>query len=291
MIPRKIRLLLPALLSFICTGIHAQTFYRWTEFGVGAGASQYFGDLNDQYGFKHIRPAFSAFMRYHFNHYIALRVSGTYTQLGYDDKDNSNAYQHMRNLSFRTNIWEGAVQADFNFFRFETGNDENWWTPYLTGGIGAFYYNPYTFYNGDKYYLRPLGTEGQNLGGAYASRKYSNVAVCFPIGAGIKWWAFPGVNMALEITDRLTTTDYIDDVSTTYVGADKFAPDPTSLNAAYYLQDPSVLSNPTQPLGRAGKQRGNSASRDQYMMVQFQISIQLKTYKCPAYMSVWRTMY
>ena len=37
-------------------------------------------------------------------------------------------------------------------------------------------------------------------------------------------------------------------------------------------------------LGRAGKQRGNSASKDQYLMFTFSISFQLKTYKCPTYL-------
>jgi hypothetical protein len=287
---KKIILTLFAVVSLLVK-VNAQTFYRWTEWGASVGATQYFGDLNDHYGFHFIRPSFGVFGRYHLNHYIALRLSANYAQVGYDDSYNSNAYQQERNLSFRSNIFEGVLQAEFNFFRFATGEEDSRWTPYLTGGIGAFYYNPYTTFDGEKYYLRPLGTEGQNLGSEYSSRKYSNVAMCFPIGVGIKWWAAPGVNIGFEITDRLTTTDYLDDVSTTYVGANKFAPDPTKLNAAYYLQDPSILKNPAEPLGRAGKQRGNSSTKDQYMMLQVHVSFQLKTYKCPVNISAWRSLY
>lgn len=287
---KKIIIVLFAVVNLFVKA-NAQTFYRWTEWGAAVGTSQYFGDLNDHYGFHYIRPAFGVFGRYHLNHYIAVRLSANYTKVGYDDSYNTNAYQQERNLSFRSDIFEGALQAEFNFFRFATGEEDSRWTPYLTGGIGAFYYNPYTTFDGEKYYLRPLGTEGQNLGDQYSSRKYSNVAMCFPIGVGVKWWAAPGVNIGLEITDRLTSTDYLDDVSTTYVGADKFAPDPTKLNAAYYLQDPSVLKNPSEPLGRAGKQRGNSSTKDQYMMVQLHVSFQLKTYKCPVNVSAWRSMY
>lgn len=288
--PRKIVHLLFVLLA-LSGKSNAQTYYRWTEFGVAGGTTQYFGDLNDNYGFHYIRPNFGVFARYNLNHYVSLRLSGNYTQVGYDDSYNKNIYQKERNLNFRSNIFEATIQAELNFFRFETGNLECQWTPYITGGIGAFYYNPYTFYKGDKYYLRPLGTEGQNFGGTYGSRAYNRTALCFPIGVGVKWWMFPGVNVGLEITDRLTNTDYLDDVSTTYVGASKFAPDPTALNAPYFIQDPSLLKNPSNPIGREGKQRGSSATKDQYLMVQLHLSIQLKTYKCPVTPPYWRTHY
>lgn len=285
---KKITAFLLAFLFTACS-LSAQTFYKWLELGVAGGASQYFGDLNDNYGFRHVKANFGVFGRYNLNHYLALRLSANYTQVGYDDKFNTNPYQNLRNINFQSNIFEANVQAEFNFFRFETGNLECQWTPYITGGIGAFYYNPYTIYNGDKYFLRPLGTEGQNLG--YDERKYSNTALCFPIGLGVKWWLIPGVNLGLEVTDRLTNTDYLDDVSTTYVGASRFAPDPTALNVAYYIQDPSILKNPSAPLGREGKQRGSNATKDQYVMVQLHLSMQLRTYKCPVTPPYWRTHY
>jgi hypothetical protein len=271
--------------------LSAQNVYSWGEYGVAGGATQYFGDLNDNYGFNNIKANFGVFGRYNLNHYLALRLSANYTQVGYKDSYNKNAYQKMRNLSFQSQIFDATLQAEFNFFRFETGSLEHQWTPYITGGIGGFYYNPYTLYNGDKYYLQPLGTEGQNFGAQYADRKYNKLAMCFPIGIGVKWWVLPGVNIGLEITDRLTNTDYLDDVSTTYVGADRFAPDPTALNAPYFIQDPSLINNPSNPLGREGKQRGSSATRDQYLMAQFHISIQIKKYKCPVTPPYWRTHY
>lgn len=288
--PKKIVFLFILLISSGAKTF-AQTYYRWTEFGAAGGATQYFGDLNDNYGFRNIRENFGIFGRYNFNHYISLRLSANYTKVGYDDAYNKNAYQNQRNLSFQSNIFETTLQAELNFFRFETGNLECQWTPYLTGGIGGFYYNPYTIYQGDKYFLRPLGTEGQNFGDQYSDRVYGKFAWCVPLGVGVKWWLLPGVNMGLEITDRLTITDYLDDVSTTYVGADKFAPDPTALNAAYFIQDPSLIKTPNSPIGKEGKQRGSSNTKDQYLMLQLHLSVQLKTYKCPTEQSYWRTQY
>lgn len=278
------------LLACSLNSSQAQTFYKWTEFGASVGATQYFGDLNDNYGFKHIRSNFGVLTRYNFNHYISIRASANYTQVGYDDKYNSNAYQKMRNLSFRSDIYEATIQTEFNFFRYETGNEENGWTPYVTIGLGGFYYNPYTTFKGEKYYLRPLGTEGQNLP-QYSDRKYKSISMCVPIGAGVKWWLAPGVNMGLEAVHRLTFTDYLDDVSNTYIGADKFAPDPTALNAAYFIQDPSLILNPQNPIGQVNKQRGANNTLDQYLMLQFWVSIQLKTYKCPSNLGYWRTQY
>src|SRR5205823_2160793 len=130
------------------------------------------------------------------------------TSIGYEDAFNNNAFYKARNLSFKSDIVELAVQSEFNFTRFTTGEDGRRFTPYLTGGIGAFYFNPYTELAGSKQYLRKLGTEGQNLSG-YEDRKYHSIAVCFPVGIGFKYWIKPGLNVGFEIADRLTLTDYL----------------------------------------------------------------------------------
>lgn len=273
------------ILSIISGILHAnaQMFFAGTEYGIVAGGSQYFGDLNDNYGFKTIHPAGGAFIRLPFNPYISLRTSVNYTMVGYDDKLSSDPYNKQRNLNFKSNIIEGVAQFEFNFFRFATGENGSRFTPYLTGGIGVFYYNPYTYYNGIKYNLNAIGTEGQHVG--YNDRNYKPVAVCFPIGAGIKYWVKPGINLGFEISDRLTTTDYLDDVSSTYVGANKFPSDPKFPTPAYVLQDRSVELDPNNPLGRAGKQRGNSSTKDQYLMFVINLSFQLKVYRCPGYLT------
>ena len=53
------------------------------------------------------------------------------------------------------------LQGDFNFYRFMPGEADFRFTPYITLGAGIFNYDPYAYLNGDKYFLRPLGTEGQ----------------------------------------------------------------------------------------------------------------------------------
>jgi hypothetical protein len=252
----------------------SQSYFTALEVGFSAGGSQYFGDLNEHYGFKTISGAGGLYARERINSYIALKFVANYTQVGYDDKLNDDPYNKLRNLNFKSDVIEMVAQAEFNFFAFITGDPEHRYTPYLTGGIGAFYYDPYTTYNGSKYFLRPLGTEGQSNG--YAGRKYTNISPCFPIGAGIKFWIKGGVNVALEIADRLTTTDYLDDVSTTYTGVGIYSKKP--LTAA--LQDRS----PNQVLGIKGKQRGNASTYDQYLMAMLSVTFNFTSYKCPSFM-------
>jgi hypothetical protein len=282
---RILRLTFLTLIASVVIGNQsatAQLFYSGAEYGISIGGSQYFGDLNDKYGFKFIRPAGGVFLRHHLSPYISVRGSFTHTQIGYEDKLNDNDYYRARNLSFKSNIVELCVQSEFNFTRFETGDPDHRFTPYLTGGVGVFYYSPFTEFGGQRHYLRPLGTEGQNHA-EHEDRKYKSVAVCFPVGAGFKYWLKPGINLGVEVADRLTLTDYLDDVSTSYVGADKFYNEPTHPNPAYYLQDRSTEVSGVA-LGREGKQRGNSETRDQYMYFLINLSFQLKVYRCPAYL-------
>lgn len=257
----------------------AQQFYAKTEYGFQLGASTYFGDLNPNYGLHFIRPSGGAFIRYSFNPYIALKGMIDYTQVGYADRYSKNEFQKIRNLSFQSNIIEAAVVAEFNFFRFQTGDKYHRFTPYLAGGIGVFYFDPFAKYQGQRYDLRLLGTEGQNTS-EYKDRRYGPLSVCFPVGAGFKYWIKSGVNFSCEMLNRFTLTDYLDDVSNTYVGAERFSSDPSNPTPAGYLQDPSIPIN-GQKLGRAGKQRGDNATKDQYLILDFSLSIQLKTYKCP----------
>ncbi len=274
-----------AFLLFAAGGASAQLFFTGTEYGITLGGSQYFGDLNDKYGFKTVHPVGGVFLRYHVSPYISVRGSFSYTKIGYSDNLSDNAFYKARNLSFQSDIFEFAVQSEFNFVRFATGEDGRRFTPYLTGGVGVFYYNPYTELEGKRYNLRKMGTEGQNVSG-YENRKYSSFSACFPIGVGVKYWIKPGFNIGFEIADRLTLTDYLDDVSRSYVGTNQF-PDanPDFPNPATRLQDRSVdnpVNNPNA-LGRPGKQRGNSQTSDQYLYGIINLSFQLRTYRCPNY--------
>jgi len=251
------------------------------EIGISAGASEYFGDLNPRAHLNHPIFAFGAFFRKQFGNYVALRVGGHFAELGYSDIYNTqNEFDLRRNLSFNTNIFEATLQGDFNFYKFVPGDPRYRFTPYITFGVGAFSYDPYTYYNGQKVYLRPLGTEGQGSA-AYPNRKpYGTMAICFPLGVGIKYSLNPKLNLGFEVAYRFTTTDYIDDVSTTYAGIANFPTLPDGQpSLAALLQDRSYETG--TPIGIAGRQRGYSNQKDAYAFAEFTLTLNITSYKCP----------
>ncbi|MEI9910125.1 MAG: DUF6089 family protein [Bacteroidota bacterium] len=251
------------------------------EFGIGLGASHYFGDLNTRAKVNRAKPAATIFFRKNFGNYIAARIGATYARVGYSDVYNThNEYMYRRNLSFNSNVWELTLQGDFNFFRFMPGEPQYNFTPYVTLGAGVFSYDPFAYLNGEKIFLRPLGTEGQGSALYPARKQYSTMGICFPIGAGIKYAINERINIAFEILHRVTSTDYMDDVSTTYVDATAFPTNPDgSPSQAFLLSDRSYETG--EPIGIAGRQRGNSKQKDQFVTAMFHITFNLQSYKCP----------
>ncbi|MBS1510908.1 MAG: outer membrane beta-barrel protein [Bacteroidetes bacterium] len=252
------------------------------EFGITAGAAHYFGDLNTRAAINRPKPALGIFFRKQFGDYTGLRIAAHYAQLGYSDIYSKNDYQRTRNLSFNTNVWELSLQGDFNFFKFIPGDPEHSFTPYVTLGAGVFSFDPYAYLNGQKVFLRPLGTEGQTLG-YKGRRQYSTMAFCFPLGAGVKYNISEKVNLSFEIAQRFTTTDYLDDVSTTYIGAGRFPTLPNGQpSTAALLQDRSYELDPNNVLGVEGRQRGYSKQKDQYIIAEVGITFNISSYRCPS---------
>jgi hypothetical protein len=251
------------------------------EFGVMGGASQYFGDLNPDMHFNTPKVVVGLFFRKQITDYIAVRIEGQFSQLGYSDVYNTqNAVDLRRNLSFNTNLWQLGFQGDFNFFRFIPGDGDHRATPYLTFGVGMFSFDPYAYLNGQKYYLREMGTEGQSAG--YEGRKpYNNIAAYIPIGLGYKYNLNPKMNISIEAVYNFTTTDYLDDVSKTYAGISNFPTLPNGdPSVAALLQDRSYETG-SPPIGIQGRQRGYSNQNDSYIYLEIMFSFNISSYRCP----------
>lgn len=249
------------------------------ELGFSVGGAQYFGDLNTRGALNTMKPAVGIFYRRYMNEYVGVRLHGRFMQLGYSDVYNKNEFERRRNLSFNTNLWELALQGDFNFFKFEPGSLDRRFSPYLSGGASVFYFNPYAYLDGKKYFLQPMRTEGQGTA-LYPDRKpYGPVSFSFLIGGGFKYNISRKVNVGLEALYRFTQTDYLDDVSTTYAGPGAF---PTlsdgKSTVAYQLQDRSWATG--DPIGVTGRQRGNSRDKDQFLTIELTISILFTSYNC-----------
>ena len=276
-------LLLLTVISLSSTFVSAQreAVVQEGEFGIGVGAGHYFGDLNTRAHLNRPKIAATAFFRKNFGNYIALRVGASFAQLGYSDIYNDhNVSMQTRNLSFNSNVWELALQGDFNFFRFMPGEPGYNFTPYVTFGVGVFNYDPFAMLAGQKYFLRPLNTEGQGSS-LYPDRKpYGSMAFSIPLGVGFKYCINESINVGFEIVHRVTGTDYLDDVSKTYVDRSVFPPLPDgSPSPAYLLHDRSYELG--DPIGIPGRQRGISTTKDQFVTGIFYISFNLQSYKCP----------
>jgi hypothetical protein len=280
------------ILTIFITSLSAKAqlmdaFVHEGEFGIATGVGHYLGDLTTGMRIENMKPKLAAgiFFRKQFNNYVGIKVSANYAFLGYADKYTpfkDNPVQKVRNLSFNTDVWELSLTGDFNFFRFQPGFSEYRFTPYVSLGIGAFTYNPYAYYYGEKYFLRDLGTEGQQDRVNYPNLKpYSSMAICFPVGVGMKYSLSAKTNIFGEFVYRFTNTDYLDDVSGNY------APDafPTLPNGnpsiGYLLQDRSYEYG--APIGIKGRQRGNSLQKDHFFTVMVGISLNLGSYRCPKY--------
>jgi len=279
---RTLVLLTVTSLSSLFLSAQREAVVQEGEFGVGIGAGHYFGDLNTRAHLNRPKIAATAFFRKNFGNYIALRVGASFAQLGYSDIYNDhNDYMKARNLSFNSNVWELAVQGDFNFFRFMPGEPGYNFTPYVTFGIGVFNYDPFAMLAGQKHFLRPLNTEGQGSS-LYPDRKaYGSMAFSIPLGVGFKYCINESINVGFEIVHRVTGTDYLDDVSTTYVDPSIFPPLPDgSPSPAYLLHDRSYEVG--EPIGIPGRQRGVSTQKDQFVTGIFYISFNLQSYRCPS---------
>jgi hypothetical protein len=182
---------------------------------------------------------------------FAFRLNMAYLNISGDDAYAGNFHRNNRRLNFETSIIETAAIFELTLITAKTGDRYNLKGParkylkarkpsgiglYVFGGIGGFYFEPsgydrFTDENGlvngsgIKYKLRPLHTEGQGLEdgpeGFTAGSTYSPIAVCIPMGFGIKKAFNSKSGIKLEAGFRFTDTDYLDDVSTFYYDKNK----------------------------------------------------------------------
>ncbi len=279
---KKIPIVLVAIIISISSSAQIMNSYvQEGEFGVAVGAGHYFGDLNTRAALNRPKLSAGVFFRKQFSNYIGLKIAANYARLGYSDVYSKNETQQRRNLSFNTNLWEFAVSGDFNFFKFYPGVAGFNYTPYVSLGIGVFSYDPFAYLNNEKYFLRPLGTEGQQSAAYPDRRPYNTMGLCVPIAVGFKYTITEKTNFFAEVGYRFTNTDYIDDVSSTYA-PDAFPPLPNGdPSPAFLLSDRSYETG--TPIGVKGRQRGNSSQKDNYVIAQIGLSFNISSYKCPTY--------
>jgi len=207
-------------LAVFCT-INANVYAQRVRLSTGLGLSAYLGDLvQGAPVFQQTSPAISLGVSYDILEQLRGRINFTHLGIQGDDKYASRKDLRDRNLSFKSNVFEVAFLAEYDF----VNNTEYSIVPYVFAGPGIFKFNPTTIdANGEKVKLQPLGTEGQNLpSGLYDDRKYKLTQMNFQYGLGIKYEISETISIGTEFSFRNTFTDYLDDVSTTYIAPQEF---------------------------------------------------------------------
>ena len=275
---------------------------RWKrmryEICYGLGASNFLGELGgaDQLGtngfkdleFTMTRYVLSGGIRYKLTKWLALKGAINIGMLRGDDLTTQEQSRQYRNLSFRSPIYELAIQIEPSVIKEQAGaryrlrgvKGRKWMAintyPFI--GIAGFYMNPKAQYQGKWFALQPLATEGQ---GKFPTReKYSRFQIAVPIGIGFKYGFNRRWSVALEYGLRKTFTDYIDDVSTTYVHADFIREDSPNAEAAVALANPAdgglgedgAFPKKTSP----GQQRGDPRDNDAYMFAIFSLNYKFR---------------
>lgn len=265
----------------------AQLSTKYFYVGVALGATNYKGDLDDNFTLKFTKPGLGFVGGYKFHPHMSLRLTFNQGWMGASDaKAARDIPRRRRNLSFRSPLTEGALVFTYEFFangrKYKYRPD---WTPYIFGGAAIFAYNPQAKL-GDEYHdLQPLGTEGQNLGttscnGELCPDPYSLVQVSIPFGIGVRYRLTDKIDLNVEVGLRKTFTDYLDDVSGTYADYE-----------ALYAQNPTAallsdrIDRSVYPQG--GKFwngiRGDNTQNDWYVISQVSATYILDWVKCPKF--------
>jgi len=267
----------------------------WGDVGTKSVMDHYF---NGQY-FK--MPCFlgGVFVRYSLHPAFAMRLGVNYGTLyandnwnkkGFDKSTsiNDDAYQrYVRNLNVKSNIWEGNFLFEIDPLRFglESKLARKHFQPYLLVGIGGFHFKPTGEYRsrldaggGTKWVrLDDLHTEGQGFDFSGAPERYQLWQVNVPLGIGFRWDIGYQLSLGIEYLYRYCFTDYLDDVSGSYVNPAFFEANITSRNAATakdmydksWLIDPSITHT-------TGDVRGNSAVNDGYSTISISFFYKLR---------------
>lgn len=252
-------------------------FSQKIEIGVMVGGANYTGDLNTNTSFQKVGPSAGIFLRNNLGTRFSFKHAFEYGQVSADDQLSKNQFQKNRNLSFRSDIFEISEMFELNFLDFLTRSKKYIVSPYVSTGFCVFFFNPQANYQDKWYNLQPLGTEGQNDPNYTSTKKYKLYNIAIPIGGGLKIACNRYWSVGIDFQNRVTFTDYLDDVSATYVS-------PVSLpggnkGIAYKLMDRSGEKG--EVIGKPGYQRGSSAKKDHYMFFGFTISYTFKSLICP----------
>jgi len=230
------------------------------------GATNYQGDLQDKrYTFNQAHLAGGFGVSYDVSDHFSLRSGVLFGKLSADDQYGRNK---ARNLNFTSNLTEVNLGVEYLI----TPIADHALTPYVFAALGVYHFNPYTHDTaGNKYYLRPLSTEGQGF--IQGKDYYKLTRFAIPFGGGVKLSLSQNINVGLELGLRKLFTDHLDDVSGAYVDQTLLATNRGTKAVELAYRGNELKGGAPYPA--AGTLRGNAAHKDWYYFTGLTISFGL----------------
>lgn len=286
------------------------------EIGLGLGPMFFLGDLGGNQGvgqstwlkdvqfplvnlskglFFNVYPAEWLGFRLAINHSIVEGYDSTIKGKGGDEE-----FRKSRNLAFKSSLLEGyaALEISPTVFLEKYDGLLGKIRPYGVIGVGFFHFNPKAQYiepNGSRKWveLHPLRLEGQGFA-EYSDRKpYSLTQLEIPAGFGVKYFIKENMFIGIEILHRQTFTDYVDDVSKTYIDNTLFSkyltPEQAQMANQLYYRENLVSGSATRP-NMSDPQRGDPTQNDAFFSTILRMgwrlnhmSSELRQLRCPAF--------
>lgn len=285
------------------------------EAGITFGPSNFLGDLGGTKGrgrgflkdnnFSQTKIMVGAHITGYINPLFAMRLAVNYGTISGKDEiikgqGGLEEARKFRNSDFRSRVLEGFIAAEVYptvLFEYDFEDLYHKIRPYGLIGVGAFHFNPQGTdpLTGNYVNLKDLSTEGQGFA-EYPDRKpYKLTQLNIPMGIGVKYFASENTSISFEVIHRKTFTDYIDDVSTTYVDPNLFdqyfGVGSQKAQLARRMANKSDQGSGSSAGYGPGDKRGTSTNMDAYYSFGFKVSFRLgtgenrdsyKSIKCPA---------
>ena len=209
------------LLIFILSSTFALKSQWLWEYGGAMGVSNYLGDIG---GKDKTRKDFvadmklaktrwngGAFVRYKWRPKLSLKLAFDYLRIEGDDKLSTNIGRKYRNFNFRNDMFDLGLTGEWFFYENnDLGNTyryRNGFRAYAFAGVGGFYSNPKSLYQGEWVKMQPVASEGV---------QYKKIGANIPMGLGFYFTFDKKHRIGFEMNYRTTFTDYLDDISGNY---------------------------------------------------------------------------
>ena len=292
-VPNVRTLILILFIFLFCSKSFSQSIISGNgkyEIGLGLGPLFFLGDLGGNYGkgttfVKDVNLPLTKLSKGIYasvypTEWFGLRVALNHGQLeGYDhminDKGGAERFRKDRNLQFKSSLLEAYAAIEIAPTVFIERDDElkGKIRPYGLVGIGMFKFNPKGQYfdaSGNSHWvpLQPLHLEGQGMA-EYPDRKpYKLTSMEIPMGVGVKYYIKESMYVGIEVLHRKTFTDYIDDVSTTYIDGNLFerylSPENAQMARQLYFRENFVPNAPLSRFPANNEQRGDPTENDSF---------------------------